>query len=158
MDFGDIIDALESKLAECESDANRLRQAIAVLKREREATPTLPPLSKKVAHSHGAANRATSDMMLTIFKEDEREWSISELHDEMLNRGWVTTSKDPVNALRAAVGRLYENAEVARVSPGVYKRRKPLTEVLTETLALKRAYSNGTSDEASKPEQATREG
>lgn len=158
MDFGDIIAVLKAKLAEIEADANRLRQAIAVLEREREGPPTVPSLSKKVAHSHMAANRATTDIMLTIFKEDEREWSIPELHHEMLGRGWVTTSKDPINALRAAVGRLYENGEVARVSPGVYKRRKSLIEGLTQTLALKRAYSNGTSDEASKPEEATTEG
>jgi len=60
---------------------------------------------------------------LSLMKEDPREWSVDEVHREMVNREWLDPSLGrPVEAVRAAARRLVDvDRALVRVQVSSFK-------------------------------------
>lgn len=71
----------------------------------------------------------TTEMLLELFQENPGDsFTAAEAEEEIRQRGWMTESADPVNAVRAALTRLKNNNEIESVGRGRFQLREESSE------------------------------
>lgn len=59
---------------------------------------------------------------------DGQVWSVNQVHDAMIQQGWVTTARDPYQMIRTLMTRLVDRGTIGRVSRGRFRVVEPTTE------------------------------
>ncbi|WP_344753701.1 hypothetical protein [Leifsonella bigeumensis] len=110
-----IIRELEGRANELESEAQRLRAAAEVL---RGRSPISSPTRKSLVPARpGTRGGGSMELILTTLDE-LGPLQNTVLTNELLGRGWKTSSASPSNTVRTALGRLMERGEVRRLKDG----------------------------------------
>lgn len=112
-DLSELIATLRHRLAENEAEGQKLRDAIAVLTRQRP---------RPVSDSSAGGRSSTSGLVLEIINGSSSAWAIFDLQQEMYRRGWDTAARSPIDALRASVERLAKLGQIERRGKGLYGR------------------------------------
>jgi hypothetical protein len=117
MDNNEIIRELERRANQLESEAQRLRAAIQVIRGDVpvvSAQPTSNP-APIVVPASPAPRQAVGTMPLIIETLGELgPTSNRDLTAALLERGWTTSSAEPTNTVRTALGRLVQRGQVVQ--------------------------------------------
>jgi len=116
---------LRTELVDAEAYAADLREMIKKLS-DRSNRPGAPSGTTSPLRASRTASEDTRVLALRVINEaPERAWTITALAQEMQSQGWATTSNDPINALRAAISRLYNSEQIERRGSGLYGAVRP---------------------------------
>lgn len=123
MDSHEIIRELERRANQLESEAQRLRAAVQVLRGDAPTVTSTTEASLPVAeHARPEVSRPTPKTMPLILETlgELGPTSNRELTAALLERGWVTTSAEPTNTVRTALGRLVQRERVTQLDGGLF--------------------------------------
>lgn len=121
-----VAEQLRVKLAAAELRVQRLRSALREVQAVLTEEGDLPSGRTRAASRGGstvARGPSTGTALLAVLGQDgdSRTWTAHELAVELTGRGWASTSNDPANAVRTALGRLLQDGRIVRVGPGRYR-------------------------------------
>lgn len=131
-----VADSIRDAIAAYEADVAVLRQALEVLERRgsTRTSPTPPTRSKQ-----GSRNQMIVDLLNA---DPSRHWTAPEIHDALVEQGWQSEARNPMNGVRTSLARLAspDRNQIRRVRDGVYRGVAP-------SFANGPASSNGSAEE-----------
>ncbi len=109
---------LLEKAAWHEAQAARYRTAAEVVAAETQES------SPEQTGSRRRTDKTSSStaMALEVVTSDSKRWTVNEIMDEMLHRGWQTNATNVLNTVRTATARLASQGSIRRVGNGLYQR------------------------------------
>lgn len=116
-DEASLVARLREKAASYEAKAASLYAAADVV--EAEVGTTRPDTQQPQALP---ARVSSTGLALEVINSDDRHWTVNEIMDAMLARGWQTNAANVLNTTRTAVSRLAAQGAIRRVGNGLYQR------------------------------------
>jgi hypothetical protein len=122
----DLIGLLELQLMAVEQDAQRLKEAIVVIRRRGWEPPTeVKPLKRQAFGERGGDVRSgeVRAFILNLLNDNpDRRYGAADVWDELHAIGWEPPvgAKDPYNSICTSLGRMCELGQIVRVGRGVY--------------------------------------
>lgn len=87
--------------------------------------PFIPSVTKVHAPELRPSSISKSVLLLMESVPDKREWSVSDLSDALVERGWLDRGTAAQRSLGAALSRMTTDGEIRRVSRGRYAPTAP---------------------------------